>query len=148
MTDDLPTLPLSIRTLSVSSAVSDLEFLQHRRIVLSTFLSGDLDGVKSVLYNDFPLTILRLETLPSKSPALPLSLPILGLGEPELALKIILLVADPSNTPSTNSLNIPEERVNVILCQTLSLISVVPVTVLLSTLSVDFARIAPVPDIT
>ena len=81
-----------------------------------------MDGVKSVLYNDFPLTILRLETLPSKSPALPLSLPILGLGEPELALKIILLVADPSNTPSTNSLNIPEERVNVILCQTLFLI--------------------------
>ena len=138
----------NIRSIICSSAVSDLEFLQHRRIVLSTFLSGDLDGVKSVLYNDFPLIILRLEILPSKSPAVPVPLPILGLGEPELALKIILLVADASNTPSTNSLNIPEERVNVILCQTLSLISVVPVTVVLSGLSVDFARIAPVLDTT
>ena len=114
----------------------------------SNFSSGAFDTVKFETYLAAPLIILRLEILPSKSPALPLSLPILGLGEPELALKIILLVADASNTPSTNSLNIPEERVNVILCQTLSLTSVVPVTVVLSGLFVDFARIAPLLDTT
>ena len=77
--------PLSINgEADTSNASSDEPSLQNKSIVPSTFLSGCLDGVKSDQYNALPLTNLKLEISPLKSPLVPSQLPILGLGDPLL----------------------------------------------------------------
>ena len=76
-------------------------------------------------YKDFPLTTLRLEICPLKSPALPVALPILGLGKPLLAVIFVLSDTEVSNTPSTNTLNVWDVRVTAIWCHLLSLTDVV-----------------------